>query len=199
MYSRSALAVEAQPVATITEDAKLAHRAYVVSAIVQSTAALEDEIYQISSFGPGHHLGSDRTDQAAQQFLAPLAAVIDDQDVLTRYDLVLHLLRLPRLDFGAPPCQDARLVIKLRNEIVHHKSRWGSELEREKLWAGLRQKRLPRPTFVTGNVNFFPHECLSGACAAWAVDTAVAFLDRFYERLGMPTPLEHCRASLIPR
>jgi hypothetical protein len=43
---------------------------------------------------------------------------------------------------------------------------------------------------VKGSVNFFPYECLSAACARWAVRSAVAFLKAVYDRLGIPSPLE---------
>jgi hypothetical protein len=63
-------------------------------------------------------------------------------------------------------------------------------MDREKLFKSLRHLRHPKPQFVQGNVNFFPHECLSAACAKWAGETAVAFLNAFYNRLGIKSVLE---------
>lgn len=199
LFARSALAMENRPIDSLTDSDQAAHRAYVVAAVIQTTASLEGEISEVLRYGPGHHLGSDRVDLSAQKVLFPLAEMLDEQPVLRRYDLVLHVLGLPRLDFGAQPCQDASLLVRLRNEIVHYKSRWGTEMDRESVWRGLRQKGFPRPPFVVGNVNFFPHECLSAATATWAVDTALALLDEFYNRLEVPSPLDAIRGSLAIR
>jgi hypothetical protein len=41
------------------------HRSYVVSTVMQSVAALETEIFEVTTHGLGHHLGSDGIDLAA--------------------------------------------------------------------------------------------------------------------------------------
>ena len=116
-------------------------------------------------------------------------------------DEVVHYK--PKWDPKAQPAQDASFLVKLRNEIVHYKSKWGRKMEMEeetkKLLESFRQKRHPRPPFIVSGMNFFPHEILSATCAAWAVDTAVAFLDMFYGQLGVASPIESQRASFNPR
>ena len=91
MQVRSAEEIETHPPAELTEDDQIEHRGLVVGAIMQSTAALECEIWEVVAYGPGHHLGSDRTDGIARDFLAPIADVIDRQKLLERYWMVLHL------------------------------------------------------------------------------------------------------------
>jgi len=49
---------------------------------------------------------------------------------------------------------------------------------------------LVHESFVSANTNFFPHQFLGAACAAWSVKTAVAFLNGFYERIGIESRLK---------
>ena len=195
MQAASAAVIESRPPAQVTEGDKVAHRGYVIGAIMQATAGLECEIWEVMVYGPGHHLGSNGIDSDAQAYLAPVSEVIDAESVLERYRLVLHFLKKQRLDPGAQPWQDAFLVVRLRNELVHYKSRWGKELERSKLFRALQDKNHPKPPFVQDST-FFPFECLSAACASWAVQSCVIFLDGFYANLGFAGRLDQYRARL---
>lgn len=100
MQARAVAEIESGPQDAVTEEDKVAHRGFVVGAIMQATAALEYEIWEIMIYGPGHHLGSDRIDREARDFLAPMAEVIDGESVLERYGLVLHLLKKEALAGG---------------------------------------------------------------------------------------------------
>jgi hypothetical protein len=159
----------------VTEEDEVAHRGYVIGAIMQGTAALEAEIWEVKVYGPGHHLGSNGIDFQALDLLAPLADVIDGEKVLDRYRLVLHLLKKEPLDPGGQPWQDAALVVRLRNELVHYKSRWGEELERSALIRALQSKKHPKPPFIADAANFFPHACLGATCATWAAESCVSW------------------------
>lgn len=196
MQARAAAEIESRPEATVTEDDKVAHRGFVIGAIMQATAALECEVWEVMVYGPGHHLGSNGIDSEARDFLSPVAEVVDGEGVLERYRVVLHLLRKKAMDRGAPPWQDATLVVRLRNELVHYKSRWGEELSRSKFLRTLQEKGHPKPPFVKGSANFFPYECLSAACASWSARSCVAFLDAFYANLGFASRLDPYRARL---
>ncbi len=198
MQVRCASEIEAKPPTEVTEDDQIAHRGLVVGAIMQLTAALECEIWEVMVYGPGHHLGSDRLDGIARDFLAPIAEVIDRQKLLERYWMVLHLLDKAPLDRGEQPWQDADLVVRLRNELVHYRSRWGQELDRSRLFRALEDKRHSRPPFVsTQGTNFFPRLCLSAACSSWAVRSCGVFLDSFYAHLGFPDRLDGFRSKLL--
>ncbi len=196
MQARAAAEIELKPPDAVTEDDKVAHRGFVIGAIMQATAALECEIWEVMNYGPGHHLGSNGIDVLAQEFLAPAAEAIDGRSVLERYGLVLHLLKKNGLNQGEQPWQDAALVVRLRNELAHYKSRWGNELERSKVLQALQEKRHPKPPFIQGSANFFPHECLSACCASWGVRSCAAFMDAFYVNLGFAGRLDPYRTRL---
>lgn len=173
------------------------HRGYVVAAVMESVAALEAEIYEVVAYGPGHHLGSNQLDANARNFLAPLAELIDDQEVLQRYSVVLHLLKKEPIAHDGALWENTALLVRLRNALVHYKSRWGREMDTTKLLASLKKLKLPRPPFVSEHEFFFPHQCLSAACAAWAVKTSLGFLLEFYARLGIQAPLAHVQAKIV--
>ena len=185
LFAQEAASIEANP-ADVSEEMRVRHRAFVSAAVMQAVAALESEASEILIHGPGHHLGSNGVDLAARDFLAPVADMVDSLPVLERFEKVLHLTRKPVMDRGAGPYQNMALVVKLRNEITHFKSLWGSELDRQKLVHQLRDKHFARPPFVSEHSLFFPHQVLGSACATWSVTSAVAFLTDFYEKLGFP-------------
>jgi hypothetical protein len=166
------------------------HRAFVVGAIVQCAAALEAEIAEVVRHGPGHQLGSDGIDAVARAFLEPLCDVIEGESTLRQYEVVLHLLKRPALDRGTSPYQPAAVLIRLRNELIHYKSKWGPEMESEKLFTALQQLRFEKPPFESPNTNFFPHRCLSASLASWGVTSTIAFIEDFYSRLGIQSPLK---------
>ena len=198
LQARSAFEIEAKPVEAMARMDKIAHRANVVGAIMQSVAALESEIWEIIHHGPGHQLGTNGVDLAARDFLLPVAEAIERQSVLDRYAMVLHLLSREPLDQGLEPWQDAHLIVGTRNPIVHYKSVWSTDQDRQKLLTALRNKHRAPPSFERPNVAFFPHRCLGADFAAWSVETCVAFMDAFYVRLGAPNPLDSQREPWRP-
>ena len=163
---------------------------------MQSVAALEAEISEILLHGPGHHLGSNGTDYVARDFLGPLVDVMDNQRTLRRYELCLHLLSKPPLDKEGPNYEAADLLVKLRNELVHYKSKWGQEMESQKLFKRLRDLRFEPPPFYEDDVNFFPYKALSASSASWAVSTVTGFINGFYGQLEFSSPLEPHEAAL---
>lgn len=197
IFSRRASEIEAAYAGTLTEELRSEHRGLVATAIMQCAAALETEAHEICTYGPGAHLGSNGTDHEAQRVLAPLAEFIDDQETLQRYQVLLQVLRRPVLNPGRAPYQSAALVVRLRNEITHYKSRWGEEMSRSKLLGAIETLGHRAPPFTERNQNFFPHRCLSAACAAWAVNSTVAFLDEVYRLLGVPSRFEPYRTRLV--
>lgn len=196
-FAQQAVAIEAAHCVDPGEQVRSEHRGLVTASIMQSVAAIETEIADVLLHGPGNHLGSDKTDQQALQFLKPLADVIDREDALSRYRCVLHLLKKPSLKEGHQPWQDAATLVKLRNEVTHYKSKWGQEMTQQRLFQRLQQLQHPRPPFINEGQNFFPHQCLSAACAGWAVTTAVAFIDEFYHNMGIESRLERHRALFV--
>lgn len=186
LFAKRAYDIEAKNPSSIEEDLRVEHRGAVLAAIMQAVASLEAEMYEILVHGPGHHLGSNGLDAEAQSFLSPMVDLIDSEEILERYTLVLHLLKKEPLPRSNTIWEHALLLVRLRNSVVHYKSRWNREVESTKLLASLRGLRHAKPPFVTEHSLFFPHQCLSAACARWAARSALSFLNAFYENLGFP-------------
>lgn len=198
IFVRRAREIEATAGAHADDQTRSEHRGLVSAVIMQCVAALETEAHEVCAHGPGSHLGSNGTDAQVKAFLHPLADLIDDQSALARFDLILHLLGKTPLEKGANPYQTAALVVRLRNELIHYKSRWGTEMNGNKFQAALQVLRHPPPPFVDAGMNFFPHRCLSAACAEWALASVVAFLESFYSSLGIPSRFANYRDRLSP-
>jgi hypothetical protein len=184
---------------SITEQLASEHMASVVGAVTQSAAALEAEISEVAIHGPGHHLGSNGLDASARSFLNPLADLIDREPTLRRYDLVLHLLSKPAFDKGSSPYQEAALLIRLRNELIHYKSPWSEQIASSALFAQLERFRFSLPAFVRPSENFFPRRCLVAGIASWSVTTASAFVTAFYDKIGLASPIAaHLSSLTVP-
>jgi len=194
IFVRKAADIEANHSGTLSEPLRSEHRGFVSTAIMQCAAALETEAHEICAYGPASYQGSIGK---AQRLLAPLADFIDDQDTLTRYRIIFHILQIPVLDSDREPFQSAQLVIRLRNEITHYKSRWGEEMSRSKLFRALEELRHKPPSFTQPNQNFFPHRCLGAECGVWAVRSTVAFLDEVYRALGVTSRFEPYRQRIM--
>lgn len=198
IFVRRARSIEVGASSQTDDSTRCEHRGLVCAVIMQCAAALETEAHEVCAYGPGAYLGSNDTDHEAQRFLSPIADVIDDQNTMSRFDLILHLLKKPPLDRGAEPYQSAALVVRLRNELIHYKSHWGAQMESSKLYSALQSLRHEPPTFTNSSMNFFPHRCLSAACSAWALSSVVAFLEHFYSVIGVPSRFRDYRSRLVP-
>lgn len=170
----------------IASETIVRHRALVTSSIIQSIAALESEAFEILTRGPGHHKGSNGINKTMGDFLRPLENIIDKLPVLERFENILHLTNKPALNRGASAFQNMDLAIKLRNEIVHYKSKWEDEFEQSKFFTQLQSKRFRCPPFISKDCSFFPHQVLGSDCAQWCVKSVIIFLSEFYHALGFP-------------
>jgi hypothetical protein len=89
--------------------------------------------------------------------------------------------------------------VALRNALSHPVPEWmpvrapGTALQRR--FRALVRRVEPSP-LMTEAMPFYPYRLLGHGCAAWAADTAVAFIDQFCRTLGVPAPYEHVRSAL---
>jgi hypothetical protein len=172
----------------LSEHLKSSHLGAVTSAVFHAVAAIESETWAITHHGPGHQFGSNHNDPAPLMLLIRHVQELDAANVLDRTDRILELLGRPAFRRGAQPYQDARLLVRLRNELVHYKSRWDHEMTSDRLQRGLQSMRFPVPRFRRGSSVAFPHLLLGAGAAAWAEATAKAFLDELYKLLGGRRP-----------
>lgn len=84
--------------------------------------------------------------------------------------------------------EDTRLLIQLRNRLVHYEPEWITSNDPDSIHdmeKKLRGKFDESKQYLgTGNP-FYPHKCLGSGCAEWSYQTAKAFVDQFYDKLGI--------------
>lgn len=115
---------------------------------------------------------------------------------LEKWQLMLIVSGHEPLDRGAAPYQDAELVRRLRNVIVHFRP--------EDVPAGdaphrLRQQlehKFPENRLMEGSGNpWWPSHCLGHGCAEWAAQSALTFADHVCAELGITPNYQRNAAS----
>ena len=91
-------------------------------------------------------------------------------------------------------------VIKLRNELIHFKPVWQEHGPRDMKDQTKWEKSLSNQFAVNplaGAANpYFPDKMLGHGCAAWCIDSVLAFSDQFWQSVGV-TPIYESHRTLI--
>lgn len=165
------------------------HRAYVTNSIFSAVGFLEgaiNELYQ--DVADSHESYVANLDGDSTRLMSDFWRDTNEGrscSALIKYQIVLTFLRKPQFERGRSPYQDAALVVKLRNELVHYKPKTlGGDLEHP--LAGELQNKFEGNALMTGSGNpWFPGKCLGHGCAEWAVRSVIAFADDFFGRIGV--------------
>ena len=187
------------------------HRAYVAPAVMLSVAFLEAAINEVLEDAEGGFTslcgkiralphGPDLGTLSASKYVD-----IDRGRLLDRWQLVLETLRLPVLASGDALFNNATLLVRLRNRLVHARPAVSRDVGTSSarsashgdLETQLRGRFPPNPRAGAGDADF-PDRLLSAGCAAWAVHAAVALADAFFGRIGIKPPYDHVRSELPP-
>lgn len=166
---------------------------------------------EISSIAMSAHVSGSVISAGA--FLDATANELAENDARPRRPIAgmpSSLLRLNEIieDAGAVPIEHsdsrwmaAHTLIDLRNRLVHYQHDWldsGTEnmvgpgnLYSSDLWDRLQASFEFLPESERSTPRF-----LSPDCAAWAISSAICFLDEFYFRLGKTPNHDHLRNSI---
>jgi len=172
------------------------HMACVVTSIMLSVAFLEATINELwADCSEGFDLARLR-DIQSHRVMAALwdKSPLKKATMFEKFELALELNAKPELPRGASPYQDVKLLVDLRNALVHYEPETILSFSNgDKMQATNHafEKKL-RGRFelnsLTGQGNpFYPDKVLGAGCARWAVASAVAFADAFFETLGLPS------------
>ena len=110
----------------------------------------------------------------------------EQKPILEKFEFALLLLRKPKMDRGAQPYQDIKVLIELRNALTHFKPEWVNEAdEHAKISAKLASKIEGSP-FLAAPEILFPRRWAGHSCTSWAVSSAIAFAKEFERLAGLP-------------
>ena len=167
------------------------HRAYVTSAIFSAVAFLEAAINELcEDVVDGHVSYIAPIDKDARKLITVFWRLTEGRNrspfsILDKYQIILTSCRKDQFATGAQPYQDADLVIKLRNVLMHYKPQtYGGEVQHKfiKQLAG----KFPENPLMAGSSNpYFPDKCLGSGCAGWAIRSTRKLADEFFEKLGI--------------
>lgn len=114
-------------------------------------------------------------------------------NALEKIQVALTTADLPSFPEDRNPAQDLRVLIRLRNELVHSvpkaRRHGGPVAARDSLEKRLLGKFRPS-TVVPESFPFIWYRCLSADCARWAVYTAADVRNELLKTLGVPITLE---------
>lgn len=207
LFSKSCQDIESSAKTTpFDSQERRQHNAYAVSSVIVSTAFLEATINELFSDCADAH-GTDRIAALQAKHLMgrlwkkgiPRTA---SYSILEKYEVALELNDKPPIDTGINPYQDVKLLIELRNALIHYEpetivSYSGHEAPKlhkfEKRFTG---KFDINPLTGVGNP-FYPDKLLGSGCARWAVNAALAFTDDFFQKLGISATYEHARSIYL--
>lgn len=172
-------------------------QAYVVSSVILSAAFLEATINELfSDCADGHATRSLEVRDLMGRLWKQGVPKTASYSILEKYDIALELANRTGFIRGDQPYQDAKLLVQLRNQLVHFEpeSVAGSFNPSEVLDLHVFEKRF-RGKFevnpLTGALNpFYPDKLLGAGCAIWSVKTAIAFADAFFCEAWHSTKLQ---------
>jgi len=125
---------------------------------------------------------------------APAVEKDPNRRTLEKYQRALEVAHKDLFSKGVPPYQQAFLLSRLRNRLIHFEPEWVKE-EPQELEKDLKGKFDLSPFHASGAL-FFPHRCLSHGCADWALKSALRFVDAFYDKIGIKSKYESVRSGL---
>lgn len=124
-----------------------------------------------------------------------VAALIDKESILKKYDVALAIRSDKQLPYDAAVVQNVDALIRLRNAVVHFRPEWFAETgAHDRLSRRLEHKFSPS-RFLSGEP-LFPRAWASGSFSVWALKTAVEFLDYFCPEANVPNPLDLFRERI---
>jgi hypothetical protein len=107
-----------------------------------------------------------------------------------KVDLALTLTDAKPLNWGTAIPQRVTLLLRLRNELVHHKARWIDQsrtnaASEDSLERQLHNQFEPAQVPAYGNPPFRWSRCLGSGCATWAWTTARTFINDIAARMQL--------------
>jgi hypothetical protein len=153
------------------------HRAYVTNAILSSFAFMEAAV-------------NEPMDLNVQTLLANMWDLTETRNrstfhVLDKCQVALVLARKEPIPKNEQLFENANLLRKLRNELMHYKPQTLGESDSRSLDRSLVSKFPPNKLMAGAGNPSFPDHLLGKGCAQWAVTSSENYMNAFFARLGV--------------
>ncbi len=209
LFARQAAEIE-KAYAGKGDDEQIAnHRAFVTGAIFTAVAFIEAIINEL--YGNVYQSFSRVTDHLPPTAVAVMAAVWEEElkgriqfSSLKKFQLALEWVGKESFPKGMSPYQEVDELIKLRNALIHYRTLWdgpskgkSGEDKVHDLSRMLETRFSKKANPLVKPGSHFLHSYLSHACAQWAVDSSLNFVDTFFSKIDLlPAPYEDVRHRL---
>lgn len=182
------------------------HRACAISSVIVSAAFLEATINELFADCADEHSTERISSLPARDLMAnlwikgiPRSATFR---IIEKYEIALLLNGKPALKAGSHPYQDVKLLIELRNALIHYEPETiigsgGYDIRKAHKFEKALKGKFPVNTLTGAGNPFYPDKVLGAGCAEWAIGGAVAFADEFFQKLGIIPTYEHVRGKYL--
>lgn len=207
LFASQCKEIEAMAQATqIDSPERRQHNACAISSVIVSAAFLEATINEMFSDCSDNHSTDRIAALPARNLMANLwkkgIPRTASYPIIEKYEIALELNGKPTFNTGASPYQDVKMLVELRNALIHYEPETivgysGHETPQLHKFEKRLKGKFPINTLTGLGNPFYPDKVLGAGCAQWAVSTAVAFTDEFFQRLGITPTYEHVRAKYL--
>lgn len=186
---------------SFTSETQSRHRAYVTGCVFATVSFLEAQINEIFTDAADeqrdfiHPLG-DKVFLLAEMWKLGVPKTAS-YPILKKYEIAVALAEKGTLDRGTLVYQNASLLIRLRNALIHYEpiSSTSTAEASQSYEEKFRGKFTLNP--LTGSKTpFFPVRCMGYGCAKWSVESSISFVDHFCSQLGIEPVFNSIRNSL---
>ena len=197
----------------IPADLQLRHEVFVLNSVLSSVSFLESTINELyaDAADEAYYYADEKHEALLRQIGEKWKNEknFDRAPLLSKYQKILIIAGMPSFDEGDPAFANLRILIEIRNHLMHYTREWmvigngGGRCAGEETTGGKFEKSVIKK-FATNplalkNQPFFPDKCLGHGCAEWAVVNSLIFTDEFFRRLELPAPYEGIRCEMMTR
>ena len=186
---------------SISSEIQSQHRAYVTGCIFSTVSSLEAQINEVFTDAADDkresiYMLGDKIRLLGEMWKLDVPRTAS-YPILRKYEIALALAEKGKLDRGASVYQNADLLIRLRNKLIHYQplSSTSSD-ERSKGEEERFRGKFPLNPLTGSKTPFFPERCMGYGCAKWSVESGITFVDHFCSLLGM-TPAFNSIRNLL--
>ena len=150
------------------------------AAVLLAVASLEANINEVFFDKDLHFL------EQSPDLLKEMWRLLARKSILEKYQAVMVLKGVEKLDQSKPPYQDVEALIQARNALVHFKPEWDDEQKALKDVATKLEGKFPFSPFMDSGAPKFPHRCMGHGFSSWAVRCSLHFMEVFHQSADIP-------------